>query len=193
MLDAFPERFEFGCLQINPPFSEKEKFVKKFAHHCLISRVNEEIDSFKKGLSTSGVLEIFQRHKKESLPLLIYNENLLTAERLKSVFMPSYSDSEEERIAEVDIYFNWINFIDEVENSSITYTCLTLEDLENQQMADGNYKAALMKLSDIMIFLSGSRYLNKEVQIKVIFTRTASGRLYVSNCRHEITFPVNER
>ena len=107
--------------------------------------------------------------------------------------MPSYSDSEEERIAEVDIYFNWINFIDEVENSSITYTCLTLEDLENQQMADGNYKAALMKLSDIMIFLSGSRYLNKEVQIKVIFTRTASGRLYVSNCRHEIAFPVNER
>ena len=112
LLDAFPERFEFGCLQINPPFSDKEKLVKKIAHHCLISRVNEEIDSFKKGLSTSGVLQILQRHKKESLPLLIYNENLLTAERLKSVFMPSYTDDEEEKIAEEDIYFNWINFID---------------------------------------------------------------------------------
>ena len=112
LLDAFPERFAFGCLQINPPFSDKEKLVKKIAHHCLISRVNEEIDSFKKGLSTSGVLQILQRHKKESLPLLIYNENLLTAERLKSVFMPSYTDDEEEKIAEEDIYFNWINFID---------------------------------------------------------------------------------
>ena len=79
-----------------------------------------------------------QVHKKELLPLLIYNENLLTADRLKSVFMPSYSDVEEKKIAEEDIYFNWINFTDEVENSSITYTCLTLEDLENQQMADGN-------------------------------------------------------
>ena len=156
LLNAFPEQFEFGCLQINPPFSDKEK---KIAHDCLISRVNEEIDSFKKELTTSGFLEILQRHKKESLPLLIYNENLLTAERLKSVFIQSYSDDEELRIAEEDIYFNWINFIDEVENSSITYTCLTLEDLENQQMADGNYKTAVMKLSDIMIFLSGSRYL----------------------------------
>ena len=35
--------------------------------------------------------------------------------------------------------------------------------------------------------------LNKEVQIKVSFTRTASRRLYVSTCKHEITFPVNER
>ena len=69
-----------------------------------------------------GILEILQRHKKESLQLLIYNENLLAAERLKSVFMPSYCDSEEERIAEEDIYFNWINFVDEVENSCITHT-----------------------------------------------------------------------
>ena len=52
------------------------------------------------------------------------------------MFMPSYCDSEEERIAEEDIYFNWINFVDEVGNSCITHTCLTLEDLENQQMAD---------------------------------------------------------
>ena len=134
-----------------------------------------------------------QVHKKELLPLLIYNENLLTADRLKSVFMPSYSDVEEKKIAEEDIYFNWINFTDEVENSSITYTCLTLEDLENQQMADGNYKTVVMKLSYIMFFLSGSRYLNKEVQIKVSFTRTASGKLYVSTCKYEITFSVNDR
>ena len=61
LLEAFPERFEFGCLQINPPFSDKEELVKKIAHHCLISRVNEEIDSFKKGISTSGVLDILHK------------------------------------------------------------------------------------------------------------------------------------
>lgn len=70
---------------------------------------------------------------------------------------------------------------------------MTIEDLKNQQMVDGNNKAAVMKLSVIIIFLSGSRYLNKEVQIKVSFTRTATERLYVSTCNHEITFPVNER
>ena len=90
--------------------------------------------------------------------------------------MPSYSDVEEGRIAEEEIHFIWINFINELENSSITYTCLTLEDLKHQQMMDGNYKTAVMKLSVIMIFLSGSRYLNKEVQIKVSFTRTATER-----------------
>ena len=90
--------------------------------------------------------------------------------------MPSYSDDEEGRIAEEEIHFIWINFINELENSSITYTCLTLEDLKHQQMMDGNYKTAVMKLSVIMIFLSGSRYLNKEVQIKVSFTRTATER-----------------
>ena len=90
--------------------------------------------------------------------------------------MPSYSDGEEGRIAEEEIHFIWINFISELENSSITYTCLTLEDLKHQQMMDGNYKTAVMKLSVIMIFLSGSRYLNKEVQIKVSFTRTATER-----------------
>ena len=90
--------------------------------------------------------------------------------------MPSYSDGEEGRIAEEEIHFIWINFINELENSSITYTCLTLEDLKHQQMMDGNYKTAVMKLSVIMIFLSGSRYLNKEVQIKVRFTRTATER-----------------
>ena len=60
-------------------------------------------------------------------------------------------------------------------------------------MVDGYYKTAVMKLSVIIIFLSGSRYLNKEVQIKVSFTRTATERLYVSTCNHEITFPVNKR
>ena len=90
--------------------------------------------------------------------------------------MQSYSDGEEGRIAEEEIHFIWINFINELENSSITYTCLTLEDLKHQQMMDGNYKTAVMKLSVIMIFLSGSRYLNKEVQIKVSFTRTATER-----------------
>ena len=90
--------------------------------------------------------------------------------------MPSYSDGEEGRIAEEEIHFIWINFINELENSSITYTCLTLEDLKHQQMMDGNYKTAVVKLSVIMIFLSGSRYLNKEVQIKVSFTRTATER-----------------
>ena len=90
--------------------------------------------------------------------------------------MPSYSDGEEGRIAEEEIHFIWINFINELENSSITYTCLTLEDLKHQQMMDGNYKTVVMKLSVIMIFLSGSRYLNKEVQIKVSFTRTATER-----------------
>ena len=90
--------------------------------------------------------------------------------------MPSYSDGGEGRIAEEEIHFIWINFINELENSSITYTCLTLEDLKHQQMMDGNYKTAVMKLSVIMIFLSGSRYLNKEVQIKVSFTRTATER-----------------
>ena len=90
--------------------------------------------------------------------------------------MPSYSDGEEGRIAEEEIHFIWINFINELENSSITYTCLTLEDLKHQQMMDGSYKTAVMKLSVIMIFLSGSRYLNKEVQIKVSFTRTATER-----------------
>ena len=92
------------------------------------------------------------------------------------MFIPSYSDGEEGRIAEEEIHFIWINFINELENSSITYTCLTLEDLKHQQMMDGNYKTAVMKLSVIMIFLSGSRYLNKEVQIKVSFTRTATER-----------------
>lgn len=89
LLDTSPERLEFGCLQINSLFSDKETLVKKIVYYCLISRVNEEIDSFKKELSTSGVLEILQRHKKGSFPLLIHNENLLTAECLKSVFMPS--------------------------------------------------------------------------------------------------------
>ena len=58
LLDAFPERFEFECLQISPPFSDKEKFVKKIEHHCSISGVNEEMDSFKPGLSTTKVFEI---------------------------------------------------------------------------------------------------------------------------------------
>ena len=107
--------------------------------------------------------------------------------------MPSYSDDEEVRIAEEDICFNWINFIDEIENSSFTYTRLTPEALENQQMPGGNYKTAVKKWSDIIIFHSGSCYLNKTVQIKVSFTRTASGRLSVSTCKHEITFTVNER
>ena len=63
---------------------------------------------------------------------------------------------------------------------------MALEDLENQQMVGEDYKAPVMKLSDIIIFLSGNCYLNKKVQIKVIFPRTASGRLYVSTCKYEI-------
>ena len=38
LLDTFPERFEFRCLQINPPFSDKEKLVKKITHHCLMRK-----------------------------------------------------------------------------------------------------------------------------------------------------------
>ena len=67
------------------------------------------------------------------------------------MFMPSYSGDKEDRIAEEDIYFNWINFIDEIGNYS-TVDSLYLESPRDQRVHSRERKFEILFEVEIYVF-----------------------------------------
>ena len=188
----FPERFNLGYLVLNPSFEQREDLIKKISHHCIISSAMEEIEQFKKGLSSNGILQILQSYPQESLALFTYDETLLTAEKFKSMFSYESSKTKEKAELEEDVLFNWNNFIDEVGNKNVKYVAFSLEDVENGVVDESKKKERTLVLSDILMFLTGSRYSFHQ-KIRLCFDHLAQGRVLVSTCTLEITFPMLER
>lgn len=185
------ERFDFGYNKFKPTFSDKDELVKIVAHHFAISSKIEELQQFIKGLSSFGVLDIIRKYPEESKKFFLF-ENKLFAEAIKSLLFPQYDESDND--CEEDIMFNFKNFIDEIGLDRVkSISAFSFENVEDGVINKNEKKTFKITLEDILKFLTGSRFISTSLAIKVKFDRNAIGRVRVSICQNEITFPVLSR
>ena len=190
---AFPDRFDFGYNKVFPNITDKEDLIKTIAHHCIISRQMEEIQQFLDGLSSNGVLKFLRKHPLEARNLFMFNKKLITAEGLKAIMNPIFSSETDE--SEEDIVFNFYNFIDEVGNNKLTNVlAFSLADVEDGKVDDKIKQEVSISLSDLLMFLTGSRHLPRcSPRISICFDHQIQGRVNVSTCNMEIRFSVTKR
>ena len=60
----FPQRLDFGYNKPNPKLSDKDELLKTVAHHFIIPVNFEEIQLFKDGLASNGVLALLEKYSK---------------------------------------------------------------------------------------------------------------------------------
>lgn len=192
-VNSFIERYDFGYNKFKPTFEEKEELTKTIAHHFIISSRLEEIQSFQKGLSCGGVLEIIQKYPNEGIELFSYKS--LSSEELKLLFMPERSvENKDMEEVEEDIMYNLHNFIDEVGFGRVrqikSFDLINVEDgiVDNEEMLERKFT-----LEDLSVFLTGSRFPSSKVKVLFNHDQSFSGRVTVSTCQLQMVFPVTER
>ena len=165
------------------------------AHHFIISLQVEEIQQFKNGLASNGVLDILKKYPDNSRAFFTYNENCITPQAVKSIFIPHFSINLGKVTMEEDILFNWHHFIDEVgEQKNEKVQTFSLNDIEDGVTDESVRKTRNISLKDIVMFLTGSFFLPvPSPEVNVFFDHTTSGRVTVATCDMRLTFPVIER
>ena len=196
IMDSFPERYDCGYLTYMPPFSERKELVRKIAHHCIVSSNIEEIQQFARGLSVYGLLDILKENTDEAKKLLMFDENVMNSENVKTLFVPHFSKDEKFVSVEEDIIFNFFNFLDEVGNGKIkgvqTIDLTSMED--NLCGVDLKNVEKVIKLPDVLQFLTGYRHCSRfTLKIDIFFQHNKKGRLSVNTCNYEFHIPVNSR
>ena len=193
-LSLLSERFEYGYLKFNPSFIMKEVILKKIAHHFVISRNMEEIQQLIKGLSCGGILNALRQFPDEGMSLLVYNDGIVSYEALKSLLEPQFSTDEDDKCGkEEDVFYNLINFLDEVGNGRLgSIMVYKYEDFEDGT-ADSKMIEKLITVPDVLQFFTGSRHLSRfNGKIAVKFGHSIIGRVTVSTCNLEVVFPTTE-
>lgn len=194
LINDFPERFALGCVDFAPAFTDKENIVKTTSHHCIISSTLEEIKAFTDGLSSNNTFDILKEFKTDAVDLFTHNKTLLNAEKLKELFLPLHSTEEIKYNLEEDIVFNWLNFLDEIDNSAVKAKAFTLEHLESGITNENQKVEKTITISDVIRFVTGARFLSKQQQrITIQFDHCNSGRMTTSTCNDKITIPVTNR
>eukprot|EP00794_Sanderia_malayensis_P013372 gene13372-14746_t len=178
---------------------ERDMIVQKICKHNIITKQLEEIQQFMSGLKIFGVLNALNKYKEEATKELTYYSNLLTAEKIRSLFEIKYTEgaSPEEKMNEEDIFYNFANLLDELENVELSkqnswdVIVIPTED-DPEEVTKRNVKVTL---EDVLLFLSGSRYLpTKGLRNgEITFSRDSLLRIHVNTCGLQIMFPLNER
>lgn len=194
-VQRFHERFDYGYNKPCPKLADKTDLLQKVAHHIIISMQLEEIQQFLKGLEAFGVLDLLRKHPLEAMKLFTYNQDLVDPEVIKSCFDVTYSNESDEAALEEDIFYNWKNFLDELgHGKSITVKTFTVSDVENEKTEESAKSEKKLSLGDVMMFLTGSTVVPNNEKIKVLFDHiTGKGRISVSTCQYQLTFPVVPR
>ena len=190
IINQFPERFDSGYVVHNPSYAHRADFIKKIAHHYIISKCLGEIMQFTEGLQALGLFDSMKEDPEEAVKIFMYSDELINAEAIKKLFIPQFSKKQSPE--EEDIYFNLLNFVDEVGQGKISEVmAFTYLDIEEGRVDESDKSKRIIKLGDILYFLTGSRFLTGfNDSIKVSFCNENYGCVTVSTCTYELCFPI---
>ncbi|XP_063295486.1 G2/M phase-specific E3 ubiquitin-protein ligase [Pelobates fuscus] len=125
---AVNQYFEYlqntGSLRLVHAVSDKVLLVNDILAYHVIRRVQQQLESFKLGLKTLGVLEKIQAHPTAFWSVLCMKQEKLTAKLMADLFTVAYPE---------DIYTNrqsdtcfWIDYLEDTEEGS---TAVSLENI----------------------------------------------------------------
>lgn len=88
-IEEFPERFDMGYTTATVIFENKNDLLNACVKYIVLSSVEEEIYSFKKGLASFGILELLHEFPSDALKKLMHVE--ISVEDVKTCFVPCFS------------------------------------------------------------------------------------------------------
>jgi hypothetical protein len=196
IVNSFPERFDMGYTKPVLTLNDKDDLIRFCSKHVVISSVAEEIFSFRKGLSTFGVLHELCKFNEAGLAELMYQD--VNTDHVKACFKPCFSAvGTDEHGKETEIVYKWQQFLKKSKSGKLKSKVLACPDWNNPDQAisvDDSPVVKSLSLNDILQFGSGSRFPNFKGSLAFDHQCTdAHKRLTGNTCALTICIPVNER
>ena len=86
ILEDFDERFAAGYNKMDIKLENKNDVIEKVSWYFVITRQQEEINQFSKGLKELNVLQNLKLFKDETIKEFIVSANKLTSKMLQEIF-----------------------------------------------------------------------------------------------------------
>lgn len=174
-------------------FEEKDVFIQEICEHFCVSKCIEELQDVVTGMKVLGFFDVFIQHYDElKQELLACNES--KAEEFLKIFNPDYSGDSSLREKQEDIYYNFTNFVETIEQEPFKFTDAVQLDDEIEIKSE-----KLIKMSDVIQFCTGSKYVMPAMigNGKISFIEPGDicfgRRVTVQTCTLSVVFPLSER
>ena len=187
----FPERFDMGHTKASITFEDKKDLLNACIKHIVLSSVAEEIYSFKKGLTSFGVLELLCKFPNDGVKKLMHVE--ISVEDVKSCFVPCFSSPGTElHEKETELVYYWHSFLRNVKKEKLKCYVHPFSETSSPGTCDAELKVLI--LGDVLQFGSGSRFPNFSGKLKFDHQNTLTAKRICGNtCSLTITISVNKR
>lgn len=182
-------RFKAGFSKPFVTVEEKDKLFHAIAlHYTLLSSLSE-LNQFIEGLNVHGLLDRLRQHPQQAKKLFLYSENLLSAEKLDTLFAPAFSPKgSNKRVTEESVSLNFTRYLDDVEAGEVRCTIVDFNTDEESEIQ--------VTLPSVLQFITGSStvpalgFVDKPPSI--MFQHDVSGRkLSANTCANTLHLPVN--
>eukprot|EP00794_Sanderia_malayensis_P013137 gene13137-14490_t len=159
LMDSFPERYMCGVTKMHIKYSDRGELIQDIAQHYCLSLCNEEIDEVRKSLDVLGLLRVLEEHYEESkLEFLMSSKD--AASNITSLYTNICYSEGDEKEAEEDIYYNFTNFLEQLEHEGPTH----LLKIELNEDGSETETEKEINLQEVAQFCTGSRFITPEMK-----------------------------
>ena len=104
---------------------EKEEIILAFVNNYLMYSCKGELDQFKNGLKSLGILELLQQYPTLMKPLFVYSEKpCMKAATLLNMFTVKWSpEGSNTRELEEAVIYCWTNYVHQCAGMKLLSTC----------------------------------------------------------------------
>ena len=199
-VESFPERFDAGITKFKLSFDEKDLIVQNACKHFCLSKCLEEIQDVVKGMDIFGLSIALSDHPESQLEFLVCEQSHPrdVIEIFGSVIYTSVdenvSESQEKKDLEVDVFYNFSNFIESLDQDEYIMPDVIEIDEEVEFT-----KAKKISISDVVMFLTGSKYVLPSMKKQGVLKFSHPGkagrgqRVVAHTCTYELNIPVTSR
>lgn len=199
-LESFPERYNAGVTNVSIAFEDKSIVIQNICKHYCLSVCLEEVQQVVQGMDILGLYSILQQNyeeiKTEFVPCMDAKAQDLLAV-FKNVIYTVNNDNNVtiDQSKEEDIYYNFTNFIEALENDNYKLPgTISLDDDGKEEHSDTN-----ISLRDVIRFCTGSKYVlpcmkeNGTIEFIHPNKKDQGKRIIVYTCNYKLVFPVTKR
>eukprot|EP00794_Sanderia_malayensis_P012554 gene12554-13841_t len=190
-----PELSEVGYNKTGIKLSDKEDVISAVVKHIQVGSRAKEVQSFLKGLSKHGVLDVLRKYPAEAYQL--FNTAKLDLQTVIDFFQPEWSvEGCNKRQKEDSIYYYWIKFLKECSRRTLQRCATKVGDLNSSEgVQTKDPTASTLNLEGVMQFITGSRHKPLSPCGSITFDHNSADQrkhVFANTCAMQLVIPVNE-
>eukprot|EP00794_Sanderia_malayensis_P016420 gene16420-18054_t len=190
-----PELSKVGYNKTDIKLSDKEDVISAVAKHIQVGSRAKEVQSFLKGLSKHGVLDVLRKYPAEAYQL--FNTAKLDLQTVIDFFKPEWSvEGSNKRQKEDSIYYYWIKFLKECSRGRLQRCATKVGDLNSSEgVQTKDPTVSTLNLEGVMQFITGSRHKPLSPCCSITFDHNSADQrkhVFANTCAMQLVIPVNE-